>query len=318
VQADHYKLIREIGAASTVLLKNTDGALPLNLSKYNRIGIFGSDAGPNPDGPNGCGDRACDQGTLAMGWGSGTASMCAPHSWNERKLTRCSAFPYLVDPSAAINAYVQANKPTTVVESIFSDYNYGAVQNVAKYADACLVFANSNSGEGYLTVDNNLGDRNNLTLWHDGDTLIAQTASVCPNTIVVLHTVGPVLVEAWIDHPNVTAVLAAGLPGQESGNAIVDVLFGAVNPSGRLPYTIAKQRSDYSAEVLYTSDAATPQVTYSEGLNIDYRHFDTNDITPRFEFGFGLSYTTVSLRLCFAHTRIHADVFDSSRTQASA
>jgi beta-glucosidase len=86
-----------------------------------------------------------------------------------------------------------------------------------------------------------------------------------------MHTVGPVLVEAWIDHPNVTAVLSAGIPGQETGNAIVDVLFGAVNPSGRLPYTMAKAREDYPADVLYESSAQTPQITYSEGLDIDYR-----------------------------------------------
>lgn len=68
------------------------------------------------------------------------------------------------------------------------------------------------------------------------------------------------------------AVLSAGLPGQESGNAIVDVLFGKVNPSGRLIYTMAKQRSDYPADVLYELGAEeTPQITYSEGLNIDYR-----------------------------------------------
>jgi beta-glucosidase len=108
-----------------------------------------------------------------------------------------------------------------------------------------------------------------------------------------MHAVGPVLLEAWIENPNVTAVISASLPGQETGNAIVDVLFGAVNPSGRLPYTIAKQRTDYPADVVYTSEDGTPQITYSEGLFIDYRHFDQASIEPRFEFGFGLSYTTV-------------------------
>ena len=67
------------------------------------------------------------------------------------------------------------------------------------------------------------------------------------------------------------AVLIANLPGQESGNAIVDVLFGAVNPSGRLVYTMAKAREDYPADVLYQSSDETPQITYSEGLEIDYR-----------------------------------------------
>ncbi|KAJ6607197.1 beta-glucosidase [Mycena sp. CBHHK59/15] len=283
VQGDHYKTVREIGAASTILLKNTNGALPLSVKKIKRIGVFGSDAGPNPDGPNGCSDRGCDQGTLAMGWGSGTAN-----------------FPYLIDPLSAITAHIQSIDPTVVVEGVLNDYNIAQINTVGSLADTCIVCVNADSGEGYITVGGNVGDRNNLTLWHSGEALILATAAVCANTIVVQHVVGPVLVESWIDHPNVKAVLHAGLPGQESGNALVDVLFGdgpqATNPSGRLPYTIAKQRSDYSADVLYSSSVTTPQITYSEALNIDYRWFDAQNITPRFEFGFGLSYTTFAYR----------------------
>ncbi|KAJ7445265.1 glycoside hydrolase superfamily [Mycena latifolia] len=302
VQADHYKLIREIGAASTILLKNTNGALPLKVQDIKRIGIFGSDAGPNPDGPNGCGDRNCSQGTLAMGWGSGTAN-----------------FPYLIDPLAAITAHIQSINPTVVIEGILNDFNLAQVNTVASLADTCIVFVNADSGEGYITVPNisggNMGDRNNLTLWHGGDALVLATAAVCANTIVVQHVVGPVLVEAWIDHPNVTAVLHAGLPGQETGNALVDVLFSdgpqATNPSGRLPYTIAKQRGDYSADILYTSSDPTPQITYSEGVDIDYRWFDINNITPRFEFGFGMSYTT------FAYSGLRVTHLSSARRAES-
>jgi beta-glucosidase len=69
----------------------------------------------------------------------------------------------------------------------------------------------------YITVAGNEGDRNNLTSWHNGDALIQTVAANNPNTIVVVHSVGPLILEAWIDHPNVTAVVWAGLPGQESG-----------------------------------------------------------------------------------------------------
>ncbi|RUP02103.1 glycosyl hydrolase family 3 C-terminal domain-containing protein [Jimgerdemannia flammicorona] len=79
------------------------------------------------------------------------------------------------------------------------------------------------------TVEGNMGDRNDLNLWYNGNALI----EVNPNTIVVLHTVGPVLI-LWANHPNITAIVYALLPGQESGNALADVLFGDVNPSGRL------------------------------------------------------------------------------------
>jgi len=70
-------------------------------------------------------------------------------------------------------------------------------------------------------------------------------------------------------------------------------LYGKVNPSGRLPYTIAKQRSDYSADIVYVNNNSLPEtnVDYTENLNIGYRHFLSNNITPRYAFGFGLSYT---------------------------
>jgi beta-glucosidase len=67
-----------------------------------------------------------------------------------------------------------------------------------------------------------------------------------------------VTVEAWIEHPNITAVLYTGVPGQETGNAIVDVLLQAMNPSGRLPYTIGRTREDYPVDVVYASGEGTP------------------------------------------------------------
>ncbi|KIM33816.1 glycoside hydrolase family 3 protein [Serendipita vermifera MAFF 305830] len=270
VQGDHASIIRQIDGASTVLLKNK-GSLP--LKKPRTMAIIGSDAGPNPDGPNACADRGCNTGTLAMGWGSGTAE-----------------FPYLVDPLSAITTHASADG--TAITSSLSDSDLAAAASAASGKEVAIVFINSDSGEAYITVEGNAGDRNDLYAWHGGDALVQAVAAVNPNTIVVVHASGPVLMEAWIDHPNITAVLWPGLPGQESGNGLVDVLYGAVNPSGRLPYTIAKQRSDYPADVLYTSSDAIPQVDYTEGLYIDYRWFDKKNIAPRFEFGFGLSYTS--------------------------
>jgi len=97
------------------------------------------------------------------------------------------------------------------------------------------------------------------------------------------------IVDSWIEHPNITGVLWAGVSSSEMGNAITDVLYGAFNPSGRLPYTIAKNITDYPAQV-----STSLEIPYSEGLEIDYRAFDARNITPRFEFGFGMSYTTFS------------------------
>jgi hypothetical protein len=105
-----------------------------------------------------------------------------------------------------------------------------------------------------------------LTAWNNGDALVQAVAANNSNTIVVVNSVGPLILEAWIDHPNVTAVLLAGLGGTETGHALVDVLYGDANPSGRLPYTIAKSPSDYPAQVETggTGDEIL-NITYSEG-----------------------------------------------------
>jgi beta-glucosidase len=77
-----------------------------------------------------------------------------------------------------------------------------------------------------------------------------------------------------------------------SGYAIADVLFGRVNPGAKLPFTMGKKRSDYGTDVLYTPNQEVPQYNFQEGVFIDYRGFDHRNVTPVYEFGFGLSYTT--------------------------
>ncbi|KAI9434687.1 beta-glucosidase [Lactarius indigo] len=279
VQDDHDKVVREVGTASTVLLKNVNGALP--LKKPRKLVLIGSDAGPaHVAGPNGFADQGGVDGILAMGWGSGTA-------W----------FTYLISPYEALQA--RAHKDHTSFSWFFNDYDLTGAGTAAIQQDAAIVFLQSDSGEDYITVDGNeesstvLSHRNNLTAWHNGDALVKAVAAQNNNTIVVVNSVGPLILEPWIDHPNVTAVVWAGLGGPETGNALVDILYGGVNPSGRLPYTIAKSPSDYSAQLIIggTGDEIL-NITYSEGLFIDYRHFDAANIAPRYEFGFGLSYTT--------------------------
>lgn len=152
-------------------------------------------------------------------------------------------------------------------------------------AATAIVFINSDSGEQYITVEGNVGDRNNLDPWHDGNSLVEAVAAVVP-TIVVIHSVGPLILESFIELENVIAVVWAGIPGQESGNGLVDVIYGSTSPNGKLSFTIAKNETDYGTEI------QTGSVDdFAEGLYIDYRHFDQADITPRFEFGYGLSYT---------------------------
>ncbi|KAK6217998.1 hypothetical protein LQW54_003056 [Pestalotiopsis sp. IQ-011] len=154
-----------------------------------------------------------------------------------------------------------------------------SIENYAPNSAACLVFINADSGEG--------ADRSELSNT-DQDTLVTTVAENCNNTIVVVNTVGVRILDAWIEHENVTAVLYSGLLGQESGNAITDVLYGDVNPSGKLTYTIPKNASDYPSEFNVCEEE---QCDYTEGVYLDYRWFDAQNVSVRYPFGHGLSYT---------------------------
>jgi beta-glucosidase len=281
VQRHHYRHIRETAAKGTVLLKN-NGSLPLTGNEKLTT-VFGSDAAENVWGPNGCPDRGCDNGTLAMGWGSGTAN-----------------FPFLITPLEAIKAEVRKNRGAfeDVIDDAALDQAAALAHRVSQpgVGGACIVFGHSDAGEGYIIFDYNEGDRNNLTLWRNADELITTVAGECSNTIVVMHTVGPVLVDAWYDHPNVTAIIWAGIPGEESGNAITDILYGKVNPGGKTPFTWGNSRGSYGTDVLYEPNNGedAPQDNFQEGIFIDYRAFDRLGETPIYEFGYGLSYTTFS------------------------
>ncbi|KAG2220193.1 hypothetical protein INT45_005366 [Circinella minor] len=264
VQADHHKLVRSMGGAASVLLKN-DGILPLNADNIGTLGLIGSDASDDPNGPNSCVSRGCSNGTLGNAWGSGTAD-----------------FPYLITPHQGIQDRV-GDKVEIVTN--FWDWDVEAAAETARQADIALVFSNADSGEEHIIVDGNVGDRNNISLWHNGDNLIQAVADAHENVVVIIHSVGPVLMP-WIDHPHVRAVLWPGVPGQETGNSLADVLFGDVNPSGRLPYTIARNEEDYNVRVVNAT-----VLEYTEKLEIGYRYFDAHDIEPLFAFGFGLSYT---------------------------
>ncbi|KZW03718.1 hypothetical protein EXIGLDRAFT_634970 [Exidia glandulosa HHB12029] len=270
----HTALIRTIAAASTVVVKNTGG---LPLSSPASLAIIGQDAAPPQTG---CDLNACLGGTLAIGWGSGTTTL-----------------DYVVPPITALQQRIgaQGNK-TVLAQSLSNDIDPGV--SAARGKSAAIVFCVADSGEGGIgltQVDGNWGDRENLDLWRRCGSLIEAVSKVNNNTIVVIHTVGPVNVNPWVSFANVTAIVFAGLPGEQTGPAIFDVLFGDVNPSGRLPYTIAKSEADFPAKVLLSAGLDfAPHVEFTERYYNDYKHFDAANIEPAFPFGHGLSYTTFS------------------------
>jgi len=268
---ENVALNRKVGADSNVLLKNDDAILPVKGVK--KIAVIGKDSMP----ANFCEDMKCADGTLALGWGSGTTD-----------------FKYVIDPLSAITE--RAKQDNVEVVSYGEDDAEGGAAAAAD-ADLAIVFVQADSGEEYITVEGNAGDRLNLDLWHNGNELINAVASVNENTVVVIHAPGPVNVP-FLD--KVKGIVFAGMPGQESGHAIADVLFGDVNPSGHLPYTWAP-REDYPTDVKYEPeypDGGDKMTVYdyNEGLFVGYRWFDKQGIEPTFPFGFGLSYTNFEFK----------------------
>nr|AMQ75897.1 Bgl3C [Humicola insolens] len=266
VQGNHKENVRAVARDGIVLLRNEGNILP--LGRPSRIAVVGSGAVIGRHAQNGCQDKGCNDGALGMGWGSGSVN-----------------YPYFVAPYDAIRE--RASRDGTQV-SLHSSDNTNGVQNVVQGADVAIVFITADSGEGYITVEGHPGDRNHLDPWHNGNQLVQAVAAANKNTIVVVHSTGPIILETILNTPGVRAVVWAGLPSQENGNAIVDILYGSTSPSGKLVYTIAKRPEDYGVSIVRGDD------NFREGVFVDYRWFDQNNIEPRFEFGFGLSYTNFS------------------------
>jgi beta-glucosidase len=295
--ADAKPVLYEGAVEGHVLVKNVNNALPLQSPKL--VSVFGWDAkAPDTVMPNGqslvynpwtlglepaiyqTGEvflnsgldvpdyyQVAFNGTLSVGGGSGA-----------------NTGPYLSAPLDALQQRAYESNSLLMWDTSVSPYSRGLMEA----SDACLVFINAFATESM--------DRPGLREDYS-DGLVKQVASTCSNTIVVIHNAGTRLVDQFADHENVTAIVFAHLPGQESGRAIVNLLYGDENFSGKLPYTVAKNESDYAT--LFHSGAVTPyglfpQADFDEGILTDYRYFDKHGITPRYEFGFGLSYTTFS------------------------
>ncbi|CAF4840027.1 unnamed protein product [Rotaria sp. Silwood1] len=265
VTRDHYVLNRYIGTAGIILLKNTRNTLPFNTTTEKFYSIYGSAASRYSDGVDPHGLDGLD-GALYQGGGSGYVRPT-----------------YFIDPLTTL--LTQARDFHLQIQYVVDQDDYVAInrslENSGFLGGKCLVFLNAWSSEGR--------DRHNLFAYHNGDKLVNTVAAHCVSTIVIVNSVSQLNLEAWIENPNVTAVVWAGLPGPEYGPAIVDVLFGNYNPGGKLVFTIAKNDSDYGTNITETYNS-----NYTEGVFLDYRHFDKNNITPRYYFGYGLSYTTFS------------------------
>jgi beta-glucosidase len=187
--------------------------------------------------------------------------------------------PYNITPLAGITS--RAGSSFTVSYAQGDGASLTSALQLATNSDVAIVCVGQQTSEG--------SDRTSLSLPSGQDALVSAVAAANPHTIVVMYESSATLMP-WANQ--VAAVLMAWYPGQENGNALAQVLFGDVNPSAKLPVTIPASSNQVLTSAATQWPGVNGHTTYSEGLQIGYRWYDANNVTPLFPFGFGLSYTT--------------------------
>ncbi len=268
-------IAQETEEQGAVLLKN-NGILPLDAANLTSIAVIGSHA---------------DVGVLS---GGGSAQV---HPLGGAALIEGTPNPpgwsqVIWDPSPPLAA-IQAKVPGATVQ--FNDgTNASSAATLAAASNIAIVFVSQWESEGMDVPTLNFTDVIH-TPPIDQDALVSAVAAANPNTIVVMENGGPKVLP-WLG--SVGAVLEAWYPGQSGGPAIARLLFGDVNPSGKLPMTFPASVNDLPRPIIATPpDNTTPfLVDYTiDGFNIGYKWYDSKGLTPLFPFGFGLSYTTFAI-----------------------
>ncbi len=260
----HHALARRVSAEGMVLLKN-NGLLP--LQNHRHIAVIG---------------RSAEQPYFQ---GGGSSNI------NPTKV----AIPFveLKALSGSAELTYAAGYPA---DASFQQPLIDEAVALARPADVAVLFLAlpaSKESEGY--------DRTDLDLTAQQVALIKAVGAVQPNTVVVLNNGAPVVMADWID--STAAVLEAWMMGQAGGAAVADVLFGRVNPSGKLAETFPVRLADTPAFLNWPG--GNGKVHYGEGLFIGYRYYDARQMPVQFPFGFGLSYTTFK----YSNARVSAASF---------
>ena len=268
---------QHIAEESIVLLKN-DGTLPLSTNATHSIAVIGAHA---------------DVGVMS---GGGSAQVDAPGGNAISTATPTKWGEAVYFPSSPLR-YIREHAPRAVVK-FDAGTSASSAAALAKSADIAVVFADQYMSEG--------GDAPSLSLPDNQNELISAVAAANPHTVVVLITGNPVTMP-WIDH--VAGVMEAWYPGIAGAQAISNLIFGDVVPSGKLPITFAKSAEDLPHRCIFGIDCShaigsSPQhwvpddakrpsfvADYDEGVRFGYKWYDSENKEPLFPFGFGLSYT---------------------------
>jgi beta-glucosidase len=269
------KVALQAAREGIVLLKNEEGFLPLGRAAEKTIAVVGPAAYPAVTGGGGSSRVAPFQ---AVSFVEGIARAA------EEKIK------VLYHPGTTPATPLRKNPapdPQLIAES-------GRIASQAEAVILCLGFNQATEQEG---------EDRPFELPRDQRMLLEEVTGHNRNVVVVLTAGGNVKMADWLDR--VKAVIHAWYPGQEGGTALAEILFGDVNPSGKLPVSFEKRWEDNATAHSYYDYDQDNRVRYAEGIFLGYRHFDKDHLEPLFPFGFGLSYTTFEFsNLCLEPKRI--------------
>ena len=270
---EHQEVARRVAEESIVLLKN-EKFLPLNPAKLKTIAIIGVNA----------------MGKFASG--GGAANIKAPYEITafagiSNRIGSSVKIIYAPGYTAPAGRGRRDRGDAVALAATVNTNLIAEAVAAAKSADAVIYIGGLSHNGGYDTEGS---DRRDLKLPGSQDELLEKIVQANPKTAVVFMGGGAVEMGSWL--AKTPALLYGWYPGLEGGNALARVLFGDVNPSGKLPCTFPKRLEDSPAHALGAYPGTNGTVTYTESLLVGYRWFDTKKIEPQFPFGFGLSYTT--------------------------
>jgi len=271
----HQEISRRVAEESFVLLKN-ENLLPLDPARIKTVAVIGANA------------------AAVFAHGGGSATIKAPYEITalqgiSNRLGDGVKIIYAQGYNPPVRMVRMDAKPPAEKAAPSPDDAKLVAETVAaaKSADVVIYVGGLNHRGGYDTEG---ADRKDLKLPGGQDELLKEIVKANPKTVVVFNGGGAVEMDvAWLSRT--PALLYAWYPGLEGGNALARVLFGDVNPSGKLPCTFPKKLADTPTATMGTYPGTNSTVVYQEGLLVGYRWYDTKDIKPLFPFGHGLSYT---------------------------
>ncbi len=270
---EHQAVARKVADESIVLLEN-DGVLPFERGGIKTLAVIGANADRKHAG------------------GGGSSQVKATY-----EITALEGLRKLLGDGAVVTyapGYVVPLSDSAAREAVADSALIREAASAAAGADAVVYVGGLIHGYTDDWNDNaydaEVLDKPDMMLPFGQDKLIQAVLAANPNTVIVLQSGGPVDMRAW--RGDAKAIVQAWYGGMEGGNALAAVLFGDVNPSGKLPMTFPKRLEDSPAHALASYPDESLLIDHKEGLYVGYRYFDSHNVEPAFAFGHGLSYTT--------------------------